>query len=302
MGESVTIFVLALVLVVCHGHSLHFKSLIHDVVPEIKEKVAENLKHLEVKLPGSVSGLRIPVNKEDLNKLKPALKEIKEKLPKDLKRLDSNLQDSVLGLSDKAEDIGEKLQPILKALEKEVLKSLKLKGIKQGCGCKRNLCTCCVHLEVDKIKLNDTACAAVAYLPKDIGVQFTLSLDGKTLVNKSLSVTNPPAVCVGIPHLKNDASICIKFTKLAVDKANRRLSGCMSVIVKLKFIDIDEVKIGCFKIPFEGNVKGGQLGIGTSKTGTQMSKEDQLKMLSQLGLMGKTFNNGHLINQKLLNN
>jgi hypothetical protein len=66
----------------------------------------------------------------------------------------------------------------------------------------------------------------------------------KTLSN--LLVRNPPPLCVGVPHLKEEASICIKFYKL--DARNKSLSGCVDLIVKLANLEVARVKMGCFHL------------------------------------------------------
>ncbi|XP_069108171.1 uncharacterized protein [Argopecten irradians] len=292
---AATMKLIALVLMIglCHGH-FHFKSLLRNVVaPEIKEKLADDLKHLSAQLPKSVSGLHI--SDKDLDKLKPALNEIKDQLnnvPGDLQHLDSNIKD---GVSD--------LKPLLKALEKEVLEGMRLKTSKNNCACLKYLCTCCAHVAVKEIDLDDTICVGVAYLPKDIGVQFTLSVNGRTFINQSISVTNPPPICIAIPGLKKDASVCIRFTELRCNRAERKCSGCISLEASLLHIFKEDVKIGCFNIPLADSASvDHKLEIAASKNGTQINKEDQQKMLSRLGLMGKTYKNGRLINNSLLNN
>jgi hypothetical protein len=49
-----------------------------------------------------------------------------------------------------------------------------------------------------------------------------------------------------VPHLKEEASICIKFYKL--DARNKSLSGCVDLIAKLVNIEVARVKMGCFHL------------------------------------------------------
>lgn len=116
-----------------------------------------------------------------------------------------------------------------------------------GCSCVGYTCGCCQHLEVDKIGLNDTVCINVKYLDQDYGLEVTLSVDGHVYINASISARNPPPLCAAIPGLKDLASICLQFYNLNVNSTS--FSGCMRVVAKLKYVTVDKINIGCFKIP-----------------------------------------------------
>lgn len=58
---------------------------------------------------------------------------------------------------------------------------------------------------------------------------------------------NPPPLCAAIPGLKDLASICLQFYNLNVNSTS--FSGCMRVVAKLKYVTVDKINIGCFKIP-----------------------------------------------------
>ncbi|XP_060066998.1 uncharacterized protein LOC132547250 [Ylistrum balloti] len=295
MEKSVILMVLTLV-GVCQC-SLNFKSVLHNVLPQVKKIVEKNVDLKNVKL----SDLHIPVKGKDLEELKPVIRKIQKGLPADLQHLDSNLQDSVSDLQGSTKEIRKQLQTVLKGLEGEVLKNLKLKGL-GGCVCSSHACSCCEHLKIDEFKLDSTVCVGVAYLPKDIGVDFTLTVDGKTFINETISAANPPPVCVGIPTLAKYASVCIRFTDLHVDRDNKKFSGCLSFEAKLESVKVVDEEIGCFNMPIPAADYSTQLEGNTTKNSTQVSKEDKLKMLSRLGLMGKTYSKGRLINNNLLHN
>ncbi|XP_021370836.1 uncharacterized protein LOC110461620 [Mizuhopecten yessoensis] len=301
MESTQTLLIIVLAIGACQSHSLHFKSLLRDVEPEIKEKVASDLEHLKLKLPDIASDLHIHAKAEDLSNLKSTLKEVEKKLPTDLQHLAWILQDSTSDLHVNLKDVDVKLRPILKGLGKELFKGSKFKRSSGTCDCAEYKCSCCVHLEIDEIKLDSTVCVAVAYLPKDIGVEFKLTVDGKTLIDMQISVTNPPPVCIGIPELEKEASICIMFSNLKVDTANKKFSGCVSLEARLISIKVVEVPLGCFNMPIKGAETGNQT-VDNISNRTQMSKQEKMEMLSRLGLMGKTFNNGRLVNQKMLKN
>ncbi|XP_061180105.1 uncharacterized protein LOC133188621 [Saccostrea echinata] len=117
----------------------------------------------------------------------------------------------------------------------------------EGCKCVGYNCGCCQHLEVDEIHLNDTVCINVTYLDKDYGLEVTLSVDGHVYINASVSARNPPPLCAAIPGLKDLASVCLQFYNLSVSSTS--FSGCLRVVAKLKYVTVDKIDIGCFKIP-----------------------------------------------------
>lgn len=116
-----------------------------------------------------------------------------------------------------------------------------------GCNCVGYTCGCCQHIEVDEIGLNDTVCINVTYLDQDYGLEVTLSVDGHVYINASISARNPPPLCAAIPGLKDLASICLQFYNLNVNSTS--FSGCMRVVAKLKYVTVEKINIGCFKIP-----------------------------------------------------
>ncbi|XP_067687409.1 uncharacterized protein [Haliotis asinina] len=116
-----------------------------------------------------------------------------------------------------------------------------------GCGCVGYTCGCCAHLEVSKIGLNDTVCTNLTYLPDEYGVSLTFSVDGVVYYNKTVSARNPPPICLGLPFLKKEASICIKFYNLSIRQ--HTFSGCVDLIARLATVVVESVKLGCFKIP-----------------------------------------------------
>ncbi|XP_062582452.1 uncharacterized protein LOC134244198 [Saccostrea cucullata] len=117
----------------------------------------------------------------------------------------------------------------------------------RGCKCVGYNCGCCQHLEVDEIHLNDTVCINVTYLDKDYGLEVTLSVDGHVYINASVSARNPPPLCAAIPGLKDLASLCLQFYNLSASPTS--VSGCVRVVAKLKYVTVEKINIGCFKIP-----------------------------------------------------
>ncbi|XP_064598164.1 uncharacterized protein LOC135464636 [Liolophura sinensis] len=117
-----------------------------------------------------------------------------------------------------------------------------------GCKCISNQCGCCAHLSVPVVKLDDTGCVNVTYLPSpQYGISFTFSLDGTIIFKYTVSAQNPPPVCFGIPKLTKLAGICLRFYNVTFTKSS--LSACIRLEVNLKGLLVDKFELGCFKIP-----------------------------------------------------
>ena len=58
---------------------------------------------------------------------------------------------------------------------------------------------------------------------------------------------NPPAICVGVPYLKEYASVCLQFYNLT--KTDHKFRGCVKIEAKLEGILVETYKIGCFSMP-----------------------------------------------------
>ncbi|XP_066272497.1 uncharacterized protein [Branchiostoma lanceolatum] len=137
--------------------------------------------------------------------------------------------------------------------EKECLKKCQPLRMKKGepledtgCNCTVRNCGCCADLVVEKVGLNDTGCLNVTYDPDDLAISILFSLDGKILVNQTLSVRNPPPVCFGVPFLHDYVSLCLKFYDMHYSVA--KMSGCAKVQVKLYHVLSEEFNLGCFKM------------------------------------------------------
>ncbi len=58
---------------------------------------------------------------------------------------------------------------------------------------------------------------------------------------------NPPPICVGVPHLEKEASVCLDFYDLDISK--KTFSGCVKAEAVLFHVVKEEIKLGCFSIP-----------------------------------------------------
>lgn len=117
-----------------------------------------------------------------------------------------------------------------------------------GCSCRTMTCGCCEHLNIPKIGLDDTGCANITYLPKPVyGLSFTFSINGLVLYNNTVSARNPPPICFDVPHLKEYASICLKFHDLHLGQG--KFEGCIKLEAELYHLRVAEHEMGCFAIP-----------------------------------------------------
>ncbi|XP_052225131.1 uncharacterized protein LOC127840755 [Dreissena polymorpha] len=82
-----------------------------------------------------------------------------------------------------------------------------------------------------------------------LGFEVTVSLNGKTIYHKEISVRNPPPICFNrIPGLSKLADVCLVVYD--VDLVNKK--ACVKITFKVKIGPIKKkfsIKIACFKIP-----------------------------------------------------
>ncbi|XP_063982807.1 uncharacterized protein LOC135165444 [Diachasmimorpha longicaudata] len=115
-----------------------------------------------------------------------------------------------------------------------------------GCACIKYDCGCCEHVET--LGINGTVCSNITYLPDDYGIWVTLTYNDKVLYNNSVSLRNPPDICVGIPELdKLSAEICLKLYDLTFQ--DKHYHGCVAIKVSIFHLLHKIVNIGCFNLP-----------------------------------------------------
>ncbi|XP_022099650.1 uncharacterized protein LOC110984127 [Acanthaster planci] len=111
------------------------------------------------------------------------------------------------------------------------------------CSCSHDQCQCCQRIKIKAIKINNNICIKVQFLSSNIGVSLSLTIDGKTVFTKTLSLKNPPPICEPLGVGK----VCISLYDLSLTKD--ALSGCGRLQAKLLGKTVATVKLGCFKIP-----------------------------------------------------
>ncbi|GBN19407.1 hypothetical protein AVEN_193884-1 [Araneus ventricosus] len=114
------------------------------------------------------------------------------------------------------------------------------------CLCVKSECGCCVYLDVPEIRLNSSGCIEVAYLSEDIGLAISFTFDDRTLLNTSVSVKNPPPLCIMIPFLKDYGHICLEFYN--VDFSSSHYAACVKIDVAIWPFCALPFELGCFHI------------------------------------------------------
>lgn len=112
----------------------------------------------------------------------------------------------------------------------------------------------------------------------------------------NFSVRNPPPLCIALPYLKNEASICIRFMNLTLE--NKRLHGCVNLEARILHKLIESIPLGCFTIP-----PGDHENIGITSNGKASEILQRNKLIEKLAssLMLKKFQDGKLVNVVGLN-
>ncbi|CAD5205917.1 unnamed protein product [Bursaphelenchus okinawaensis] len=119
--------------------------------------------------------------------------------------------------------------------------------VNEGCQCVQKDCGCCKRLTVRKIHLDDNVCLNMSYVPQDLGVRVSMSVDDRIYYNKEISVTESMPLCFAVPHLREYASLCIKMYNF--EEHNKHVSFCTELEARLYHLKIARKKIGCVKVP-----------------------------------------------------
>ncbi|GLH02336.1 Uncharacterized protein GBIM_08383, partial [Gryllus bimaculatus] len=131
-------------------------------------------------------------------------------------------------------------------IEETINTELKIIRLQDSCECIQYNCGCCQHLEEPTIHLNSTVCANVTYLSQDIGISVTVTVNGYAVFNETVSVRNPPPVCLGVPYVKEWAEACVRFYD--IDATRSHLHACAEVEARMKHFLIAKYELGCFDI------------------------------------------------------
>ncbi|XP_012139149.2 uncharacterized protein LOC105662325 [Megachile rotundata] len=113
------------------------------------------------------------------------------------------------------------------------------------CYCKNLTCNCCATLDIPKI-VNGKTCVAVTYLPQDLGIKILLTLDGKELFSQTISVRNPPPICIVIPYVPV-GKVCVRVYDIEV--VGYKVHMCVDLVApRVNYV----LHFDCFEIGFGG--------------------------------------------------
>lgn len=65
-----------------------------------------------------------------------------------------------------------------------------------------------------------------------------------------VTAKNPPPICVFIPYMKKELSLCVDLYDL--DYTKEYISGCVKLQIKVAFVKVQSLDLGCFRIPLHG--------------------------------------------------
>ncbi|GIX69152.1 DUF4773 domain-containing protein [Caerostris darwini] len=155
------------------------------------------------------------------------------------------------------------------------LKAVQKGTLPDGCVCENFTCSCCADLEVPEIWLNDTLCILFGYDPKQYGLTFVLEIDGKELINETISATNPPPICFPVPLIEDFVDGCVHFYDLSISET--KFHGCAQLELRMWWIYVvAEYKLGCFD--------GNGLSLKHAKILKLLSKHKALNATTEISL------------------
>ena len=130
-----------------------------------------------------------------------------------------------------------------------------------GCHCPTDeFCHCCAHLKFNDsiLRINDTVCAEIQYLPQPEDLELDLKLNGRKILDKKIDIKHLSKECVGIPYIKKAAEICADFTKINI--SDTELDACIDIDVEILKAKILDVHVGCFRLHIPHEVPSSSAG------------------------------------------
>eukprot|EP01105_Mastigella_eilhardi_P022758 TRINITY_DN5659_c0_g1_i5.p2 TRINITY_DN5659_c0_g1~~TRINITY_DN5659_c0_g1_i5.p2 ORF type:complete len:160 (-),score=57.88 TRINITY_DN5659_c0_g1_i5:86-565(-) len=114
-----------------------------------------------------------------------------------------------------------------------------------GCDCVGVDCGCCVHISIADI-LDDDVCLNLTYIASPVGIELTLSIDGKVIYEHTFGVGDEK-FCIRIPFIVV-ASICVDLFNFTV--TNDSASVCVKMEVDVLKKDVYDYDFGCLGFDF----------------------------------------------------
>ncbi|GIX90506.1 hypothetical protein CDAR_74791 [Caerostris darwini] len=116
-----------------------------------------------------------------------------------------------------------------------------------SCKCEKKAgCTCCGKMSIPIVKFKKKGCVNLRYSGKTTSLTTTIiTLDDKTVFNKTISAHNPPPICLSIPGLSKALELCFDFYDLQIMK--RKFNVCLRIEPRL-IGKIDPFEVGCLTL------------------------------------------------------
>ncbi|KAG8181905.1 hypothetical protein JTE90_026063 [Oedothorax gibbosus] len=114
-----------------------------------------------------------------------------------------------------------------------------------SCDCEGedSTCACCGHMKISTIRLDKKVCIEVGYNNEKKALSLNIKAGDKVLYNNSISATNPPPVCIGIPPMTMFADVCFDFYDIKVN--TEEIHFCLNVKPRLVKKNVADWKVGC---------------------------------------------------------
>ena len=114
-----------------------------------------------------------------------------------------------------------------------------------GCHCKGDSCYCCEHVSNKHIiKFDDDVCLNAKYLASSVSLEFDVSLNNRTVFEKTVGISDLTKYCFGIPGISKEAGLCIGFEDIQINSTY--IGACADIEGDLLKKKIFSVKLGCF--------------------------------------------------------
>ncbi|XP_003702340.2 uncharacterized protein LOC100877839 [Megachile rotundata] len=123
---------------------------------------------------------------------------------------------------------------------------LKLVSFNGGdCQCSNLACSCCTGVRVKKLKFDKEVCAVIEYLKQEIGVGASIKVNQKQLLSTSVSVSNPPPVCLRVPDFPA-VQLCLRFHDLQI--SGGKLHACADLETRVTKLPVLALHFKCITV------------------------------------------------------
>ncbi|XP_012280147.1 uncharacterized protein LOC105699590 [Orussus abietinus] len=133
------------------------------------------------------------------------------------------------------------------------------------CDCDGLSCGCCAGVNLTSFNFDRRACSNFTFVPSDLAIEMSLSVDDRRVVETSLSARNPPPLCIPVPYLPV-VSLCFKFYDVHVSEDS--VHACLDLQTEVIRAPVLILHFDCLRIGRDGVawVKPGEDG-GSQKPG-----------------------------------